>query len=128
MSTSGSASRNVSPGPRPSVRPTVMDDYESNAEAKISPLEIDEVLLRHDDVAQAVTFAVPHDKLGEDTTVAVVLVEGATTAERELRDFMATSLAAFKVLRQVIVVDELPKGSTGKLQRVGLADRLGLGC
>ncbi len=94
---------------------------------KISPLEIDEALLRHDAVAQAVTFAVPHEKLGEDIAAAVVLIEGATVTDRELRDSLSESLAAFKVPRQIVFLNELPKGVTGKLQRIGLAERLGLG-
>jgi acyl-CoA synthetase (AMP-forming)/AMP-acid ligase II len=55
------------------------------------------------------------------------LAEGATVTERELRDFLSVSLAAYKVPRQVLFLDELPKGATGKLQRIGLAERLGLG-
>ncbi len=93
---------------------------------KVSPLEIDEVLLRHPAVAQAVAFGVPHDKLGEEVAAAVMLVEGTEVDERELRDHVAASLAAFKVPRQIVFVDELPLGATGKLQRVGLAERLGL--
>ena len=68
-----------------------------------------------------------HQKLGEDISAAVVLAEGATVTERELRDFLSVSLAAYKVPRQVLFLDELPKGATGKLQRIGLAERLGLG-
>ena len=93
---------------------------------KIFPLEVDEALLRHQSVAQAVTFAVPHDKLGEDVAAAVVAAEGSEVDERELRSFLSQSLAAFKVPRRVLVLDELPKGPTGKLQRIGLAERLGL--
>jgi acyl-CoA synthetase (AMP-forming)/AMP-acid ligase II len=93
---------------------------------KVSPLEVDEVLLRHDAVAQAVTFAMPHDKLGEEVAAAVVLVQGATAGESELREHVARSLAAFKVPRRVVFCDELPKGPTGKLRRIGLAQRLGL--
>ena len=93
---------------------------------KVSPLEVDEALLRHPAVAQAVTFAVPHDKLGEDIAAAVVAADGATPDERELRRFLSQSLAAFKVPRRILVLDELPKGPTGKLQRIGLAERLGL--
>ena len=93
---------------------------------KISPLEVDEALLRHPSVAQAVTFAVPHAKLGEDVAAAVVAADGSEVDERELRSFLSQSLAAFKVPRQVLVLDELPKGPTGKLQRIGLADSLGL--
>ena len=94
---------------------------------KISPKEVDEVLMDHPAVAQVVTFAVAHDKLGEDVAAAVVLREGAQATERELRDFAGQRLADFKVPRRVIFVDEIPKGATGKLQRIGLAEKLGLG-
>jgi acyl-CoA synthetase (AMP-forming)/AMP-acid ligase II len=94
---------------------------------KISPREVDEVLMDHPAVAQAVAFAVPHDKLGEDIAAAVVLREGAAATERELRDFCAARLADFKVPRKVLILDEIPKGATGKLQRIGLAAKLGLG-
>ena len=93
---------------------------------KVSPLEVDEALLRHETVAQAVTFAVPHPKLGEEVAAAVVAAAGAPADERELRRFLSQSLAAFKVPRRILVLDELPKGPTGKLQRIGLAERLGL--
>jgi acyl-CoA synthetase (AMP-forming)/AMP-acid ligase II len=94
---------------------------------KISPREVDEVLMDHPAVAQVVTFAMPHDKLGEDLAAAVVLREGASATERELRDFLAARLADFKVPRKILVLDEIPKGATGKLQRIGLAQKLGLG-
>ncbi|MAU95976.1 MAG: AMP-dependent synthetase [Fulvimarina sp.] len=94
---------------------------------KISPREIDEVLMDHPAVAQVVCFAMPHDKLGEDVAAAVVLREGMQASEREIRDFAATRLADFKVPRKLVFLDEIPKGATGKLQRIGLADKLGLG-
>jgi acyl-CoA synthetase (AMP-forming)/AMP-acid ligase II len=93
---------------------------------KIAPREVDEVLMDHKAVAQVVTFAVPHAKLGEDVAAAVVLREGASVEERALRDFAATRLAAFKVPRSIVFLEEIPKGSTGKLQRIGLAEKLGL--
>ena len=93
---------------------------------KVSPLEVDESLLRHRSVAQAVTFAMPHPKLGEEVAAAVVAADGADVDERELRRFVSRTLAAFKVPRRILVLDELPKGPTGKLQRIGLAERLGL--
>ena len=96
---------------------------------KISPLEVDEALLSHPEVAQAVTFSVPHPQLGEEVAAAVVLEPGSNTDEitaAELRRHVGESLAAFKVPRQVLILDELPKGPTGKLQRIGLATRLGL--
>jgi len=93
---------------------------------KISPREIDEVLLEHPAVAQIVTFAVPHDKLGEDVAAAVVLEDGASVSEREIRQYAAKRLADFKVPRKVLFLEEIPKGATGKLQRIGLAEKLGL--
>lgn len=94
---------------------------------KISPREVDEVLLDHPAVAQAVTFAIPHDKLGEEVGAAVILKEGAKATESEIRDFAGKRLADFKVPRKVLFLDEIPKGPTGKLQRIGLAAKLGLG-
>ncbi len=91
---------------------------------KISPREIDEVLLRHPAVRQAVAFAVPHPRLGEDVAAAVVLREGQTVTAGELRQCAAASLADFKVPRQIVFVHVIPKGPTGKIQRIGLAEKL----
>ena len=93
---------------------------------KISPREVDDVLMDHPAVQQVVTFAVPHDKLGEDVGAAVVLREGATATDKELREFCAQRLAQFKVPRTIVFLAEIPKGATGKLQRIGLAQKLGL--
>ncbi len=93
---------------------------------KISPREVDEVLLHHPAVAQAVTFALPDDRLGEDVATALVLHDGTTVTQLEIQEFAAKQLADFKVPRTVVIVDEIPKGPTGKLQRVGLAEKLGL--
>jgi acyl-CoA synthetase (AMP-forming)/AMP-acid ligase II len=93
---------------------------------KISPREVDDVLLDHPAVAQAVTFAVPHDKLGEDVAAAVVLHENANVDEHDIRKFTAERLSDMKVPRKIIFLDEIPKGPTGKLQRIGLAQQLGL--
>jgi acyl-CoA synthetase (AMP-forming)/AMP-acid ligase II len=93
---------------------------------KISPREVDEALMDHPAVAQVVCFGVKHDKLGEDVAAAVVLREGASATEAELRAFVGEKLAAFKVPRKVLFLAEIPKGATGKLQRIGLAEKLGL--
>jgi len=93
---------------------------------KISPREVDEVLMDHPAVAQVVTFAIPHEKLGEDVGAVVVLREGSQATERELRDFVGKRLADYKVPRKILFMDEIPKGATGKLQRIGLAQKLGL--
>ncbi len=94
---------------------------------KISPREVDEALMDHPAVLQVVTFAVPHDLLGEDVAAAVVLREGATATEHELRSFLSGRIAAFKTPKKILFLTEIPKGATGKLQRIGLAQKLGLG-
>ncbi|HXS07691.1 MAG TPA: acyl--CoA ligase [Rhizomicrobium sp.] len=94
---------------------------------KISPLEVDTVIMDHPAVAQVATFAVPHDMLGEDIAAAVVLREGSVCDERELRAFVGARVADFKVPRKILFLSEIPKGATGKLQRIGLAEKLGLG-
>lgn len=91
---------------------------------KIAPREIDEALLAHPAVTQAVAFAVPHSRLGEAVAAAVVLTGDA--AEAELRSHAAARLAHFKVPERIVVVESLPKGPTGKLQRIGLAEKLGI--
>ena len=91
---------------------------------KISPREIDEALLEHPAVLQAVAFAVPHRLLGEAVAAAVVPVEGSALSEQELRRHVAERLVPFKVPQQIVFVKEIPKGPTGKLQRIGLAERL----
>lgn len=93
---------------------------------KISPLEVDAVLLAHPEIAQVVCFAVPHPKLGEDIAAAAVLAEGSTLQEQDIRAFATDRLASFKVPRSVVILDEIPKGATGKIQRIGMAKKLGL--
>jgi amino acid adenylation domain-containing protein len=93
---------------------------------KICPREIDDALLAHPEIAQAMAFSVPEERLGEEVGVAVVLQEGARLSETEIREFAAARLADFKVPRRIVFLDELPKGPTGKPQRIGMAERLGL--
>ena len=93
---------------------------------KISPREVDETIMDHPAVKQVVVFAVPHDKLGEEVAAAVVLRDGMEATEREIRDFVSARLVDFKVPRKVLFVDAIPLGATGKLQRIGLAEKLGL--
>src|SRR3954468_13559613 len=93
---------------------------------KVSPLEVDVVLMEHPAVQVALTFGMPHDTLGEEVAAAVVLKEGRTATEREIRDFAGKHLVHYKVPHHVVFVSELPRGPTGKLQRIGLAQKLGL--
>jgi acyl-CoA synthetase (AMP-forming)/AMP-acid ligase II len=91
---------------------------------KISPREIDEVLLEHPAVAQAAAFAVPHPTLGEDLAAAVVLHDTGAASESELRRFLFERLAAVKVPSRILIVAEIPHGPSGKPQRIGLHERL----
>jgi acyl-CoA synthetase (AMP-forming)/AMP-acid ligase II len=93
---------------------------------KISPREVDEIMLEHPAVHQCVTFAMPHEMLGEEVAAAVVLKDGAQVTDRELRQFAAGRMADFKVPRKILIVKEIPTGPTGKLQRIGLARALGV--
>jgi amino acid adenylation domain-containing protein/non-ribosomal peptide synthase protein (TIGR01720 family) len=94
---------------------------------KIAPQEVDKVLMEHPAVAEAATFAVPHVRLGEDIAAAVVLHPNAVATPSDIRRFASTLLAPFKVPSQVFIVDEIPRTpTTGKLQRLGLAEKLGL--
>lgn len=87
---------------------------------KVSPREIDEALLEHPQVLQATAFGVPHPTLGEDLAVAVVRRGGASLDESEVRRYLASRLSDFKVPSRVLFVDAIPKGATGKVQRVNL--------
>ena len=94
---------------------------------KVSPREVDELLMDHPAVAQVVCFGMPHPKLGEEVAAVVVLREGQQATERELQQFVANRAADYKVPKKILFMDEIPKGATGKLQRIGLAQKLGLG-
>jgi acyl-CoA synthetase (AMP-forming)/AMP-acid ligase II/acyl carrier protein len=92
---------------------------------KISPREIDEVLLDHPGVEQAMAFAIPDPLLGDAVGAAVVLRD-PDLGEADLRRFAALRLADFKVPARIVFLDEIPKGPTGKFQRIGLAEKLGI--
>jgi acyl-CoA synthetase (AMP-forming)/AMP-acid ligase II len=98
----------------------------NRAGEKVAPLEVDTVLMDHPAVRQAVTFAMPDHLMGEEVAAAVVLRENQTVDEPTLCRFAATRLAPFKVPRKIVFLAELPKGATGKLQRIGRAEKLGL--
>jgi len=92
---------------------------------KISPREVDEVILQHPGVTQVLTFSIPDKVLGEDIAAAVVLKD-KTLTDKEIKYFAAKTLAPHKVPSKIVILDEIPKGPTGKLQRIGLAEKLGL--
>eukprot|EP00026_Physarum_polycephalum_P001975 Phypoly_transcript_01979.p1 GENE.Phypoly_transcript_01979~~Phypoly_transcript_01979.p1 ORF type:complete len:467 (+),score=109.53 Phypoly_transcript_01979:1527-2927(+) len=89
---------------------------------KISPLEIDAVLIEHPKVSEAICFAVPDEKYGEEVQAVVVPKEGQTVTEKEIEDFAKSRLSAFKVPKKVFIADKLPRTATGKLQRKHIAE------
>ena len=93
---------------------------------KVSPAEIDAVLLDHPSVDMALTFPLKCAMLGEKIAAVVVVKMGCAVAEAELKSHVGERLARFKVPRQIVFRDEIPKGPTGKMQRIGMAARLGL--
>lgn len=93
---------------------------------KIAPREIDEVLLNHPAVEQALAFALPDPLWGERVAACVVLRPGRSASSGELREYCAQQLAAFKVPDQIMFLEQIPLGPTGKPQRIGLAQRLGM--
>jgi acyl-CoA synthetase (AMP-forming)/AMP-acid ligase II len=82
---------------------------------KISPREVDEVLLLHPAVAEAVCFGSPHPAWGEEVAAAVVL--RAAASEADLQRHCREHLAAFKVPKTVHIVESIPRTATGKIQR-----------
>ncbi|KAG8043965.1 hypothetical protein GUJ93_ZPchr0458g22309 [Zizania palustris] len=90
---------------------------------KISPIEVDSVLLGHPAIAQAVAFGVPDDKYGEEINCAVIPRDGVSLGEDDVVAYCRRNLAAFKVPKKVYIADELPKTATGKIQRRIVAER-----
>jgi acyl carrier protein len=90
---------------------------------KISPREVDEVILQHPAVVEAISFAIPHETLGEDIAAAIVTREKNQITEAAIRAYLSSRLAAYKIPSRILFVDELPKGATGKTQRIGLAEK-----
>jgi acyl-CoA synthetase (AMP-forming)/AMP-acid ligase II/acyl carrier protein len=87
----------------------------------ISPREIDEALLDHPDVLQAAAFAIPHPSLGEEIAAVIVVRDPVNTKEASIRDYLVGRLASFKVPARLLIVEDIPKSSTGKVQRAVLA-------
>jgi long-chain acyl-CoA synthetase len=86
----------------------------------VYPREVEEVLYTHPSVAEAAVVGVPHHLLGEDIKAYVELRKGAAATEEELISYVKTRLAAYKYPRSVVFREELPKGSTGKIQKDAL--------
>ncbi|MGE5823835.1 MAG: non-ribosomal peptide synthetase [Bacteroidota bacterium] len=91
---------------------------------KVSPIEVEGALLAHGAVRECAVFPMPHPTLGEDVAAAAVLNSGKSAQEEALRSFLFGRLPEAKIPSRIVIVDEIPKGPTGKIQRIGLADRL----
>ena len=91
---------------------------------KISPLEIDDALMRHPAVAEAIAFPVPHPRLGQDVAAAVVLRPGMAATSVELRRYLQDQVASFKVPRRIVICDHLPKATSGKVVRRQMGELL----
>jgi acyl-CoA synthetase (AMP-forming)/AMP-acid ligase II/thioesterase domain-containing protein len=90
---------------------------------KILPAEIEDALMAHPAVAEAVVFGIAHPTLGEDVMAAVVLRPGFSANDSELRSFAAKKIADYKLPRRTILLDAIPKGATGKPARIALAEQ-----
>ncbi len=90
----------------------------------VSPSEVEDVLTSHPDIAGAAVVALPKSQGGEDVAAAIVLRDGVELEPEAIRDFCKTRLAAYKVPRRVIVVDDLPRSLIGKVLRREVRERL----
>jgi long-chain acyl-CoA synthetase len=81
----------------------------------VYPREVEEVLYEHPGVREVAVLGIPHDEYGEEVGAAVSLTDGAQVTPEELRAFVRERVAAYKYPREVWIVDELPKGPTGKI-------------
>jgi acyl-CoA synthetase (AMP-forming)/AMP-acid ligase II len=91
---------------------------------KIGPREIDEILLTHPAVAEALAFGVPHAAWGEEVAAAIVLKENHPASEAELTAFCKERLADFKRPKKFYIVDTIPRTATGKIARGAVAKAL----
>ena len=93
---------------------------------KISPLEVDNILMDHPSIDQAVCFGYEDKMLGENIASAIIIKDGMECSENEVLNYAEKKLAKFKIPKKIFFVDEIPKGATGKLQRNVLAKKFGL--
>ena len=93
---------------------------------KISPLEVDNILMDHPMIEQAVCFGYEDKMLGEDIATAIIVKQGMDCSEDDVKNYANAKLAKFKIPKKIFFVDEIPKGATGKLQRNTLAKKFGL--
>ena len=93
---------------------------------KISPLEVDNILMDFPPIDQALCFGYKDKMLGEDIAAAIKLKENKSCTEDDIKSYANEKLAKFKIPKKIFIVEDIPKGATGKLQRIGLAKKFGL--
>jgi acyl-coenzyme A synthetase/AMP-(fatty) acid ligase/thioesterase domain-containing protein/acyl carrier protein len=89
---------------------------------KIMPSEIETQLTGHPAIAEAAAFGLPHPRSGEQVAAAVVVRQGRSATAKELREWLTTRLAQYKLPRRILFVESLPRALTGKVQRLKLAE------
>lgn len=90
----------------------------------VAPSEVEDVLVSHPDIDAAAVVALPKPRGGEDVAAAIVVRDGVEIEPEAVRDFCKTRLAAYKVPRRIVVVDELPRSLIGKVLRREVRERL----
>jgi fatty-acyl-CoA synthase len=87
----------------------------------VFPAEIEELLAGHEAIAEAAAIGVPDDRFGQRLRAFVVLRDGATLSEDEVKDYVRENLARYKAPREVVFVGELPRNPSGKVLKRELA-------
>lgn len=90
----------------------------------LSPVEIEHVLIRHNEIGEVVVFPTSHQTLGQDIAAAVVPTKGSQITEAKIRSFAFDNLAEFKVPSQVVIVDHIPRSAVGKVKRLKMEELL----
>ncbi len=90
----------------------------------VSPSEVEDTLRSHPDIADVAVVGLPSDRNGEDVVAAVVLAPGKSLDEQGIRDFARANLAAYKVPRTVVAVEDLPRSLIGKVLRREVKENL----
>jgi acyl-CoA synthetase (AMP-forming)/AMP-acid ligase II len=91
----------------------------------VYPIEVEKTLAAHPDVAEATVLGVDDEQYGQRLAAFVVLAQGAPVTTDDLKQHVRDNLANYKVPREIVVLDELPRGSTGKISRRDLLAQLG---
>ncbi len=91
----------------------------------VYPIEVEKTLAAHPDIAEASVIGVDDEQFGQRLAAFVVLTDGAAATPDALKQHVRENLANYKVPREITILDELPRSSTGKIERRALQDRVG---